>query len=93
MRETVEVLITIPLQDELLADIKEVSEFLNVTHLPVSDVSEVPEEVWAKTMETIPLKRPQVPEDIASVVLFLSSDVARNITGEAVSINGGARVD
>ena len=51
------------------------------------------EEVWARTMETIPLKRPQVPEDIASVVLFLSSDVARNITGEAVSINGGARVD
>ena len=51
------------------------------------------EEIWAKAMETIPLKRPQLPEDIASVVLFLSSDIARNITGEAVSVNGGARMD
>jgi len=51
------------------------------------------EEVWAKVMETIPLKRPQVPEDIASVVLFLSSDVSRNITGEAINVNGGARMD
>jgi NAD(P)-dependent dehydrogenase (short-subunit alcohol dehydrogenase family) len=51
------------------------------------------EEIWAKAMETIPLKRPQVPEDITNVVLFLSSDIARNITGESVSINGGARVD
>jgi len=51
------------------------------------------EEIWAKAMETIPLKRPQVPEDIASVVLFLSSDASRNITGEAISVNGGARMD
>ena len=51
------------------------------------------EEVWAKTLETIPLKRPQVPEDIANMVLFLSSDISRNIAGESVSINGGARVD
>ncbi|MBL7126900.1 MAG: SDR family oxidoreductase [Dehalococcoidales bacterium] len=51
------------------------------------------EEVWSRAMETIPLKRPQVPEDITNVVLFLSSDVSRNITGEAVSVNGGARMD
>lgn len=51
------------------------------------------EEVWAKAMETIPLKRPQLPEDITSVVLFLSSDVSRNITGESVNVSGGARVD
>lgn len=51
------------------------------------------EEVWARMVETIPLKRPQVPDDIASVVLFLSSDVSRNITGEAISVNGGARMD
>jgi len=51
------------------------------------------EEVWSRVMETIPLKRPQVPEDITNVVLFLSSDVSRNITGEAVSVNGGARMD
>ena len=51
------------------------------------------EEVWAKAMETIPLKRPQVPEDITNVVLFLSSDISRNITGESVNVSGGARVD
>ena len=45
-------------------------------------------------METVPLKRPQTPEDIAHAVLFLSSDqVARNITGEAFSVNGGIRMD
>jgi meso-butanediol dehydrogenase/(S,S)-butanediol dehydrogenase/diacetyl reductase len=51
------------------------------------------EEIWAKAMETIPLKRPQLPEDITYMVLFLSSDVSRNITGEAININGGARMD
>jgi len=51
------------------------------------------EEIWARMMDSIPLKRPQLPEDIANVVLFLSSDVSRNITGEAISVNGGARMD
>ena len=51
------------------------------------------EEIFARMMDTIPLKRPQVPEDITNVVLFLSSEVARNITGEAISVNGGARMD
>ena len=51
------------------------------------------EEIWDKLIETNPLKRPQVSEDIANVVLFLSSDVARNITGEAINVNGGARMD
>ena len=51
------------------------------------------EEIWDKLIETIPLKRPQVSEDIANVVLFPSSDVARNITGEAINVNGGARMD
>ncbi len=51
------------------------------------------EEIWSRAMETIPLKRPQTPEDITNVVLFLSSDVSRNITGEAVNVSGGARMD
>ena len=59
-----------------------------------SERSGVPrEQIFAKMIETIPLKRPQHPEDIANVVLFLSSEVARNITGEAVNVNGGARMD
>ena len=51
------------------------------------------EEIWAGMIETIPLKRPQVPEDMANMVLFLCSDIARNITGEAINVNGGARMD
>ena len=51
------------------------------------------EEIWAGMIETIPLKRPQIPEDMANMVLFLCSDIARNITGEAINVNGGARMD
>jgi NAD(P)-dependent dehydrogenase (short-subunit alcohol dehydrogenase family) len=51
------------------------------------------EEIWSNIMQTIPLKRPQLPEDITNVVLFLSSEVSRNITGEAISVNGGVRMD
>lgn len=52
------------------------------------------EEVFKQVMETIPLKRPQTPEDIANAVLFLSSDVvAKNVTGESFSVNGGIRMD
>jgi NAD(P)-dependent dehydrogenase (short-subunit alcohol dehydrogenase family) len=51
------------------------------------------EQASNKWIEQIPQKRPQTVEDIASVVLFLSSEVSRNITGEAVSVNGGLRMD
>ena len=51
------------------------------------------EQIWERYVATIPLKRPQTTEDIANVVLFLSSEVSRNIIGEAISINGGLRMD
>jgi len=51
------------------------------------------EEIWARMIDTIPLKRPQDPQDITNVVLFLSSGVSRNITGEAINVNGGSRMD
>ena len=52
------------------------------------------EEIWENWIKAnVPLQRPQEPQDIANVVLFLSSDVSKNITGEAISVNGGARVD
>jgi len=51
------------------------------------------EEIFARMVDTIPLKRPQEVADITSVALFLSSEVARNITGEAVSVNGGLGMD
>ena len=51
------------------------------------------EQIWDRFIEQIPLKRPQTPEDIANVILFLSSEVSRNMTGEAISVNGGIRMD
>jgi NAD(P)-dependent dehydrogenase (short-subunit alcohol dehydrogenase family) len=51
------------------------------------------QQVWDEWMEQIPLGRPQTSEDIANVVLFLSSEVSRNITGEAISVNGGLLMD
>ena len=51
------------------------------------------EQVWNEWMEQIPLKRPQTPEDVANVVLFLSSEVSKNMTGEAINVNGGFLMD
>ncbi len=51
------------------------------------------EQYWNERIEQIPLKRPQTPEDIANVVLFLSSEVSKNITGEAINVNGGLWMD
>ncbi|MFB0566577.1 MAG: SDR family NAD(P)-dependent oxidoreductase [Candidatus Aminicenantaceae bacterium] len=47
--------------------------------------------VFRKDVEnSIPLKRIPPPEDIAGAVLFLSSDLARHITGEVLNVNGGS---
>lgn len=48
------------------------------------------EDIWQGVIEDIPLQRPQEPEDMANAVLFLVSDLAVNITGQALNINGGA---
>ena len=40
----------------------------------------------------IPIRRVPVPEDIAPVVVFLCSDLARNVVGEDVLVTGGQRV-
>ena len=51
------------------------------------------EQIWEKTVASVPLKRPQTVEDIANVVLFLSSELSRNITGESINITGGLGCD
>ena len=38
---------------------------------------------------SVPLKRPQTPEDIGRTVVFLVSEDAKNITGQALSVCGG----
>jgi NAD(P)-dependent dehydrogenase (short-subunit alcohol dehydrogenase family) len=37
----------------------------------------------------IPMKREQTPEDIGNAAVFLASDEARNITGQALHVDGG----
>jgi meso-butanediol dehydrogenase/(S,S)-butanediol dehydrogenase/diacetyl reductase len=51
------------------------------------------EEIFASVIATIPLGRPQLPEDVARVAVLLSSELARNITGESININGGQQMD
>jgi 3-oxoacyl-[acyl-carrier protein] reductase len=38
----------------------------------------------------IPLGRAAAPEEIAGPILFLASDLATFITGEALNVNGGS---
>ena len=40
-----------------------------------------------------PLGREQTPEDIGKAVAFFASDDAYNITGQALNVNGGTRMN
>jgi 3-oxoacyl-[acyl-carrier protein] reductase len=42
-----------------------------------------------KWLEDIPLGRLGEPEDVTGLVLFLCSDAARYITGQAINVDGG----
>ncbi len=49
-----------------------------------------PREVFEmRVRELVPLQREQTPEDVAHAVAFLASDEARNITGQALNVDGG----
>lgn len=41
----------------------------------------------------VPLGREQTPEDIGNAVAFLSSDRAKNITGQALNVDGGSMMN
>jgi len=49
-----------------------------------------PGEVRAYLESKIPLQRLATPEDVAKVVLFLASDAADYMTGQALNVTGGA---
>lgn len=51
------------------------------------------EEVCQLYISDTPLRRLETPEDVAKVVVFLASDLAEFITGEAINVNGGAFMD
>ncbi|KJQ52882.1 SDR family NAD(P)-dependent oxidoreductase [Microbacterium sp. SA39] len=48
-----------------------------------------PGELLQEWVDGIPLGRPAHSDDVAGLVLFLASDAARYITGQAVNIDGG----
>lgn len=55
-----------------------------------TDMTEnLPDEVKKAFLNNIPLKRPGTPEDIAGLVLFLTSDSASYITGQVINVDGG----
>jgi NAD(P)-dependent dehydrogenase (short-subunit alcohol dehydrogenase family) len=44
----------------------------------------------AELSREVPLGRMATPDDIADVIVFLSSDAARHITGQTIHANGGS---
>jgi meso-butanediol dehydrogenase / (S,S)-butanediol dehydrogenase / diacetyl reductase len=52
-----------------------------------------PEAVIADYVAQTPLGRLEEPEDVARTVLFLASDLSAFITGEAINVTGGVRMD
>ncbi len=47
------------------------------------------EEVRKMAIEEIVLKRIGLPEEVADVVAFMCSEMARHITGEVIKVDGG----
>jgi NAD(P)-dependent dehydrogenase (short-subunit alcohol dehydrogenase family) len=47
------------------------------------------EQAWRDFVGMIPFKRPQEPSEIAEMVVYLSSDAARNMTGCSYHVDGG----
>jgi meso-butanediol dehydrogenase/(S,S)-butanediol dehydrogenase/diacetyl reductase len=49
-----------------------------------------PRQVFDKRVaDIVPMKREQTPDDIGWAAVFLASDEARNITGQALNVDGG----
>lgn len=49
-------------------------------------------EVWRRTVEAIPLRRPADPQEIAAAVSFLATDQASYLTGSIIDVSGGRSV-
>ncbi len=49
--------------------------------------------VRAEYVSLTPLGRIEEPEDVADVVLFLASEASRFMTGQAINVTGGVRMD
>lgn len=49
----------------------------------------LPEQVKSAMLETVPLKRAGLPEDIANAALFLASDLSTYVSGQVLGVDGG----
>ncbi len=50
------------------------------------------EQFESMVARSTPLGREQTPEDIGNLAAFLASQYARNITGQAINVNGGSQM-
>jgi NAD(P)-dependent dehydrogenase (short-subunit alcohol dehydrogenase family) len=51
------------------------------------------EEMTRRRNAVIPLGRPNDPEDVAALAVFLASPAARNVTGQSLNVDGGIVFD
>jgi NAD(P)-dependent dehydrogenase (short-subunit alcohol dehydrogenase family) len=51
------------------------------------------EEMTRRRNAVIPLGRPNDPEDVAALAVFLASPAARNVTGQSLNVDGGLVFD
>jgi len=51
------------------------------------------EDMRRRRNAVIPLGRPNDPEDLAALAVFLASPGARNITGQSLNVDGGIIFD
>ena len=67
---------------------KKIGEVIRETNPAYADLT--PRQMFEKRVEEwIPMKREQTPEDIGNAAVFLASEEARNITGQALMVDGG----
>jgi len=52
---------------------------------------QLPDEIRAKFIEEISLRRGGTPEDVANVALFLASDMSSYVSGQVIQVCGGMR--
>jgi NAD(P)-dependent dehydrogenase (short-subunit alcohol dehydrogenase family) len=60
-----------------------------LTRTPRLDAANPPA-FWDEQSRHIPLGRPAAPADIAAAVLYLSTPMARHVTGHVLPVDGGA---